>query len=137
MEIAAGLLLALVLGGMAFFSFLFSPLVFIKLPMETAGPFIRQVFPWYFLTVAGLFALAAAALAFVAPALALLAAAMAVLGLLNHRVLMPRINRQREALLAGDASASKAFDKLHRRSVGINLLQLAGAALALAIVLAP
>jgi hypothetical protein len=135
MEIAAGLLLALVLGGMAFFSFFFSPLVFVKLPMETAGPFMRSLFPWYFLVVAGLFALAAAALAFFHPGLALLAGAMAVLGLLNHQVLMPRINRARDALLAGDATAEKTFDKLHRKSVGINLLQLAAAAVALAAVL--
>jgi hypothetical protein len=137
MEIAAGLLLALVLGGMTFFSFFFSPLVFVKLPMETAGPFMRALFPWYFLTVAGLFALAAVALAFVEPGLALVAGGMALLGLLNHQVLMPRINRARDALLTGDATAEKTFDKLHRKSVGINLLQLAAAGITLATVLAP
>jgi hypothetical protein len=137
MEIAAGLLLALALGGMAFFSFVFSPLVFVKLPGETAGPFIRQVFPWYFLAVAIVFALAALALAPAYPGLALLAGAMALLGALNRQVLMPRINRSRDRMLAGDVAARRPFDRLHRASVGINLVQLLAAGLALGIVLAP
>jgi hypothetical protein len=136
-EIAAGLLLALVLGGMAFFSFVFSPLVFVKLPGETAGPFIRQVFPWYFLTVSIVFALAGLALAPAYPGLAVLAGAMTLLGALNRQVLMPRISRFRDRMLAGDGAARGSFDRLHRASVGIHLLQLFAAGLALAIVLAP
>jgi hypothetical protein len=137
MEIAAGLLLALALGGMAFFSFVFSPLVFVKLPMETAGPFIRQVFPWYFLAVAAVFGLAALALVPTYPGLAALAAGMAALGAINRQILMPRINRLRDQMLAGDEAAGPALDKAHRASVGINLVQLSAAAVALAIVLAP
>jgi hypothetical protein len=38
-------------GGILAFSALFAPLVFTKLPMEHAGPFIRAVFPWYYLYV--------------------------------------------------------------------------------------
>jgi hypothetical protein len=137
MQIAAGLLLALAFGGMAFFSFVFSPLVFVKLPMETAGPFIRQVFPWYFLTIAAVFALAALALLPGYPGLAALAAGMAVLGAINRQILMPRINRLRDRMLGGDEAAGPAFDKAHRASVGINLVQLSAAAVALAVVLAP
>ncbi|MEM7496972.1 MAG: hypothetical protein AAF371_03140 [Pseudomonadota bacterium] len=37
-------------------------MVFTKLPAETAGPFIRQVFPWYFAAVAGVLAVAGLAL---------------------------------------------------------------------------
>lgn len=137
MEVAAGFLLALALGGMAFFSFVFSPLVFVKLPAETAGPFIRQVFPWYFLIVAVLFALAALALAPLHPGLAVLAGLMAALGVVNRQVLMPRINAFRDRMLAGDEAARQPFDRNHRASVGINLVQLAVAALALGLVLAP
>ena len=136
MEVAGGLLLALALGGIAFFSFVFSPLIFVKLPGETAGPFIRQVFPWYFLAVAAVFAIAALALAPRHPGLAVLTAAMALLGGLNRQVLMPRINRHRDRLLEGEEAARHPFDRLHRASVGINLLQLAAAGLALAVVLA-
>lgn len=135
MEIAAGVVIALVLGGMAFFSFVFSPLVFFRLPAETAGPFIREVFPWYFLVTAVLFAVAAVLL-WAQPGLAVLMAAMAVLGLGNRQVLMPRINRMRDRLLAGETGAEKRFDRLHRASVGINLLQMATALLGLCMLLA-
>jgi len=46
-HVITGLSLALTFGGMIFFSAVMAPLVFTKLPFETAGAFIRQVFPWY------------------------------------------------------------------------------------------
>ena len=39
--------------------------------------------------------------------------------------LLPRINAARDAQLAGDAEAVRRFDRDHKLSVGINLLQLA------------
>ncbi len=36
---------AALLGGMLFFSFVMAPLIFMKLPRDTASHFIRQVFP--------------------------------------------------------------------------------------------
>ena len=50
-QLVAGLALALTFGGMTFFSAVLTPLVFSKLPLKVAGPFIRQVFPWYYLTM--------------------------------------------------------------------------------------
>ena len=45
---AAGLVaVAGVFGGMAFFAFVYAPLVFIKLGTEAGGRFIREVFPVY------------------------------------------------------------------------------------------
>jgi hypothetical protein len=134
-EIAAGLVIALVLGGMAFFSFVFSPLVFFRLPAETAGPFMRAVFPWYFLAVAVLFAVAAVLL-WARPGLAVLMAAMAVLGLGNRQVMMPRLDRMRDRFLAGEERAEKRFDRLHRASVGIGLMQMVSAVIGLAVLLA-
>jgi hypothetical protein len=134
-EIAAGLVIALVLGGMAFFSFVFSPLVFFRLPAETAGPFMRAVFPWYFLAVAVLFAVAAVLL-WARPGLAVLMAAMAVLGLGNRQVMMPRLDRMRDRFLAGEEGAEKRFDRLHRASVGIGLMQMVSAVIGLAVLLA-
>ena len=49
--VLAGLALALTWGGMTFFSAVMAPLVFTKLPFETAGAFIREVFPWYYLAM--------------------------------------------------------------------------------------
>ena len=48
-------------GGMLFFAAVFAPLVFIKLDAETAGRFIRQVFPVYYLSMGIVSAVAAIA----------------------------------------------------------------------------
>ncbi|MEM8792058.1 MAG: DUF4149 domain-containing protein [Pseudomonadota bacterium] len=123
--------IAMLLGGMVFFSFVFSPLIFINLPAETAGPFIRRVFPWYFLMVAVLFIVAAGALAPFAPFWAVIAGIMALLGIANRQLLMPWINRLRDAQIAGDAAAGKKFDLLHKASVAINFVQMIAAAILL------
>ena len=46
------LALALTFGGMTFLTAVVAPLVFVKLPWETARAFIRQLLPWYYLTMA-------------------------------------------------------------------------------------
>jgi len=38
--------------------------------------------------------------------------------------LMPRINTARDAQLAGDTEAGRRFDRDHKLSVGINMVQL-------------
>jgi hypothetical protein len=125
--------LTLAFGGMVFFSAVFSPLVFAKLPGEVAGPFIRAVFPWYFLAVTVVLGVAAVAMAPISPVWAGALGVMALLGVLNREVLMHRINALRDRQLAGDPGAARAFGQLHGASVAINLVQLiaAGAALAL------
>lgn len=35
-------------GGMLFFGAVMAPLVFLHLPADVAGPFIRTMFPWYY-----------------------------------------------------------------------------------------
>ncbi len=40
-------------GGMLFFGAVMAPLVFTHLPPDVAGPFIRNVFPWYYGYCAG------------------------------------------------------------------------------------
>ncbi len=125
-EIASSLTLAVLFGGMVGFSFLFSPLVFVRLPIEVAGPFIRQVFPFYFAAVAMLFALGAV-LSLAQPRIAIVLLAMSLLGALNLFGLMPAINRLRDRQLAGDADAKKRFDRLHRASVAINFVQMLAA----------
>lgn len=123
--------LTLAFGGMVFFSAVFSPLVFIKLPAETAGPFIRQVFPWYFAAVALVLGVAGLAILAGSAFWGTVLIAMAALGVANREVLMPRINSLRDRQLAGDQAAGRSFDRLHKASVIINLIQMiaAGAAL--------
>ena len=126
-HIVTGLALALTFGGMSLFSGVMAPLVFTKLPIDTAGQFIRQLFPWYYLTMgtATLVALVALALGgsgFTGWETGL--TALVLLGFIYARQsLMPTINRARDAELAGDSEAGARFTRLHRLSVLINGLQ--------------
>ncbi|MDH3661835.1 MAG: DUF4149 domain-containing protein [Alphaproteobacteria bacterium] len=116
LQLWAQLLTALMLGGMMFFAFVFAPLVFTKLPGKTAGGFIREVFPVYYITFAAV-ALLAAALA--APSIdALVLVVVALFFLLARYWLMPKINEAR------DRGEGRTFNGLHRLSVIINAAQM-------------
>ncbi|MGD2019921.1 MAG: DUF4149 domain-containing protein [Thiohalocapsa sp.] len=129
-HLLAGFALALAFGGMTFFSAVMAPLVFTKLPFETAGGFIRQVFPWYYLSIGSVSVVAAAALVLGAEPVAALLTALAAAGFWYARqVLMPRINAAR------DAGRDAAFNRLHRYSVIINGAQWLLLAAALVLVL--
>ena len=125
---AAGLVaVATVFGGMAFFAFVYAPLVFIKLGTETGGRFIRDVFPVYYVAMGATSVAAAVLLAFASTARGIDALAMACIGivfLLARFVLLPIINRNRDAEQAGDLAAKKRFDALHRTSVVVNAIQM-------------
>ncbi|WP_295542644.1 DUF4149 domain-containing protein [uncultured Thiohalocapsa sp.] len=129
-HVIAGFALALAFGGMTFFSAVMAPLVFTKLPFETASGFIRQVFPWYYLSIGAVSVAAALALLLAGewPGAALVAV-VAVGFWFARQVLMPRINAAR------DAGAQVRFNRLHRYSVVINAAQWLLLAAALALVL--
>ena len=114
----------ILLGAMVFFSGVMAPLIFTKLQADVAGRFIRQVFPWYYLTIVALGSLAALAVVFSHPADAIALASVALAGIVARQALMPSINRARDAVLAGESSAEKRFSRLHRLSVWINALQI-------------
>ena len=124
----AGLVaVAAVFGGMTFFAFVFAPLVFIKLGTEGGGRFIREVFPVYYVAMGAASIAAAMLLGFASAARVTDALAMACTGivfLLARFVLLPVVNRSRDAGQAGDVAAQKRFDRLHRLSVGVNLVQM-------------
>lgn len=120
-------------GGILAFSALFAPLVFTKLPMEQAGPFIRAVFPWYYLYVI-VFGLLSAIFAGLAGGGFWVLVPSALIGLASvytRQVLMLQINELRDRELAGDKAAGTEFNAKHRLSVIINSVQLlvAGAVL--------
>ena len=125
---AAGLVaVAGVFGGMAFFAFVYAPLVFIKLGAEAGGRFIREVFPVYYLAMGATSLVAAVLLAFLSASRGADALAMACIGIvffLARFVLLPIINRNRDAGQAGDLAAKKRFDALHRASVIVNAVQM-------------
>jgi hypothetical protein len=126
-QLVAGLALSLAFGGMTFFSAVVTPLVFSKLPMKSAGPFIRQVFPWYYLTMGLTVLIALPALILGAGGRPSWEAALAIFVLggfaFARQVLMPRINRARDAEMIGEFGAAARFRRLHLMSVIINALQ--------------
>jgi len=120
----AGIVAAIQLGGMLFFAFVFAPLVFMKLPAESAGPFIRQVFPVYYAVGLGGSALGALLAALPAWPEAIALVIVSAGFVVARQGLMPRMNRLRDADLAGDESAKQPFARLHRASVILNLIQM-------------
>ena len=126
-QLVAGLALALTFGGMTFFSAVMAPLVFSKLPLKIAGPFIRQVFPWYYLTMGATILIALTALILGAGGSATWEVALATFVLAGfafaREVLMPLINGARGAEMDGRFGAARRFRRLHLMSVVINALQ--------------
>ncbi len=123
---------ACLLGGMMFFAVILAPLVFTKLDGATAARFIRATFPRYYLYVAIAAALGAVGLigADRLSGVALLAVAAVTVWL--RQGLMPTLNRLRDAGLAGDAASNARFDRMHRVSVGVNMVQMVAVLLVVA-----
>ena len=123
-HMAALSMTALILGSMIFYAFVVTPLVFAKLPRETASEFLGEAFPVYYLVMGCASGLA---LLFSAPGGGAdpIVLAMVVAGFVVARqVILPRINRHREGRLAGEERSAAAFRRLHRASVLLNLAQM-------------
>ena len=118
------LMAAILLGAMLFFAAVVAPLVFTGLDSATAGRFIRRMFPWYYLVIFVLASLATLFFLSGAPNNGAIMALVAAGAALSRQVLMPKINRLRDAQLAGDTEAGPRFDRLHRMSVWINNAQI-------------
>ena len=126
----ANAVVLLLLGGMLFFPIVVAPVVFTSLPEVEAGHFLRSMFPRYYLFMITLSALAFAlyqvgvGLVLSVPATVCFGVALSTLWV--RQSLVPRINDARDAQLAGDATAGTRFDRGHKLSVTINMLQLVG-----------
>jgi hypothetical protein len=128
-ETPVPMILALLLSGglfgsMLFFAVVTAPTVFKALPEDQAGRFLRELFPRYYTWGMILSFLAAAACAFLDRMDLVLTALVFALFVLARQVLMPRINKSRDAALAGDKAAARRFLRLHGLSVLINLVQM-------------
>jgi hypothetical protein len=126
----ANAVVLLLLGGMLFFPIVVAPIVFTSLPEVEAGRFLRSMFPRYYLFMITLSALAFAlyqvgvGLVLSVPATVCFGVALSTLWV--RQSLVPRINDARDAQLSGDATAGTRFDRGHKLSVTINMLQLVG-----------
>jgi len=119
LHILALLLLAALFGGMLAFMGLFTPLVFARLPAETAGSFIRAVFPVYYRVCGILALLAALPLVSAHSYMGEVAALVLVAGgfVLANTVLRPAAEAAR-----ADGRDGR-FRRLHRVSVLLHLVQ--------------
>ncbi|BDG74789.1 DUF4149 domain-containing protein [Roseomonas fluvialis] len=118
---------ALLFGGMAFFAAVVAPVTFTRLPPEMAGRFVRGMFPVYYLWVLGTAAAGAVALMPLRVVDALVLAIIAGSTAWLRQGLMPRINALSDAAQAGDATAKAGFDRAHRLSVIVNVVQMVAA----------
>ena len=124
----ANAVVLLLIGGMLFFPIVVAPVVFTSLHDVEAGEFVRSMFPRYYLFMITLSELAFAlyqegvGLVLSVPAIVCLVVALSTLWV--RQSLVTRINDARDAQLAGDATAGTRFDRGHKLSVTINMLQL-------------
>ena len=107
------------LGIMLFFSFVIAPTVHKFLPKALSGPYIRRLFPIYYIINAGLTlgSLIAIASLGVFNAIFYANAIILVLFALSYFYLMPSINKQK-------TKNNRKFKILHGSSVAINLIQI-------------
>lgn len=116
--------LVLLLGSMVFFPAVVAPTVFKALDEKSAGLFLRALFPKYYWFIIAGSAIGLIGAAFMNLAIAAIFAAVIVSTLWVLLWLMPRVNKARDAELAGDEQAGKTFAFGHRLSVLINMAQM-------------
>jgi Domain of unknown function (DUF4149) len=110
------LIIAANVGIMLFFSVAVAPTIFMVLPPEWSGAYVRKFFPKYFLFLGVTSAIAAALHSL--PAAQISLAACAVVFFFSVFWLTPRINTAR------DSGQESTFKVLHYSSVGLNLIVL-------------
>jgi hypothetical protein len=124
LPILAVIAASFLLGSMIFFAAVTAPAVFKFLPEESAGQYLRGVFPRYYLwgTICALIAAVLSLPVSLISGGLLLCVASAFVGV--RQILVPRINAAKEGRTAGDDAATARFAKLHGLSVLINLAQM-------------
>ena len=121
-NILTALGLSALVGGMLFFGAVMAPLVFTKLPLDVAGPFIRAAFPFYYaymIVSAGIGVVGLLCRKAMVPAMVLLLVALVTAGLWAWFI--PHLDALRAA---GNMAA---FNRGHQLSVWINGAQLLAA----------
>ena len=121
-------LIAVLFGGMTFFSFGFAPVLFKQLPTAQVRPLLRGTFPYYYLVIIILSAICAAVALKNSGFAAALLSVTCLSTVYARQILMPQINA------ATDRDDDTAFKRLHGLSVAIQLVQLGLAGWALVIV---
>lgn len=116
------LMTAMLFGGMTFFSFGFAPVLFKQLPMDKVRPLLRGTFPYYYLAVIGMSAVATASAMVVSGRATIALSVILVSTIYARQILMSQINA------ATDRDDKIMFKRLHGLSVVIQLVQIGLAA---------
>jgi Ca2+/Na+ antiporter len=119
-NVAAGLLF----GAMVAFAGFFAPLAFARLPEEISGPFIRGLFPIYYLAGTVVAAVAAFAAVSVRQPEAIVLWLVALGFLFSRYYLMPRTVAAHDDRERGVIGAAERFADLHKRSAFLNMVQI-------------
>ena len=116
------LMAAMLFGGMTFFSFGFAPVLFKQLPTDKVRPLLRGTFPYYYLTVIGMSAVATASAMVVSGRASIVLSVILISTIYARQILMSQINA------ATDRDDKTMFKRLHGLSVVIQLAQIGLAA---------
>ena len=100
-EVIGVIFVATLFGSLAFFSFVAAPLIFIKLDSASAGKFIRSIFPWYYILICGFSLAAGACLISTRLVDFLMMLTVFFWAIISRQILMPKINKARDAMLSG------------------------------------
>ena len=113
------------IGFMVMFSAVVAPAVFKALSQKAAAAYLRVLFPRMFIFGSVTSSIAALA-AFIEGRenAAILSLLMAIGFIINAFVITPKINRHRDAMIAGYIDAKRAFARLHFLSVAVFIGQL-------------
>jgi hypothetical protein len=118
-------LTAAIAGAMLFFGAVIAPLIFKTLAEEDARRLTRAIFPRYYLVLAVASGLAAVCAGVGGRLDGAVVIAVVGAGFIYARESMtPRINALKDRALAGDEAAEADFDRTHRMSVTLNMVQL-------------
>lgn len=115
---------AILFGGMLTFTGFFAPLAFSRLPEEHSGPFVRGLFPHYYLVGTVLSAVGAFAALTVRQPEAIILWFVALGFLFSRYYVMPRTVAAHEARERGEIGAAEKFADLHKRAAFINIIQM-------------
>ena len=110
---------------MLYFSISIARFVHSTLGPENAGKLLRVLFPKYFLW--GLFLSIFSTLIFYFSNKILESVILLIVALLagiSRFILVPKINKNRDLMIQGEATSKKAFSSLHTLSVMINFFQM-------------
>ena len=119
-------IVSLLLGSMIFFAAVVAPTVFKALEPAQGSVFLRTIFPRYYLWGIILSLLALGVCLFHSPKGSVVMAFVLAGFVYSRQLLMPQINEARDVYNESESAQDKAvFSALHRRSVLINLAQMA------------